>query len=223
MLRLAQPYQPAPPNGVGTDDYHCFLLDPKLVRRTNVTGYDIRPGSLAVVHHVILFRVPPSQVQAAERKDADTPGDGWTCFGNSGIGDGLALDDAPWLGAWAPGGGERRYGKGLGTPLTEGSRIVAQIHYNLLAGDQPDQSSVVLRETRPGVHVTPLRTMLPAPVELPCRPDHASSPLCDRANALADVKQRFGTREAPPTCCTCSAAGSSRARCRAVTAPSARR
>jgi hypothetical protein len=193
VLRLAKPYTPSPPNGVGTDDYHCFLLDPRLARGTNVTGYDIRPGNLKVVHHVILFRVPPGQVRAAKQKDAETPGDGWTCFGNSGIGNGLALDDAPWLGAWAPGGGERRYGKGLGTPLAKGSMIVAQIHYNLLQGHAPDQSSVVLRETKPGTKVIPLRTMLfPAPVELPCRAGHDSSSLCDRAIALADVKKRFG-------------------------------
>jgi hypothetical protein len=193
VLTLSTPYTPSAPSGVGTDDYHCFLLDPKLARSTNVTGYDIRPGNLKVVHHVILFRVPPRQVRAARKLDAATPGDGWTCFGNSGIGNGLALDDAPWLGAWAPGGGERRYGKGLGTPLKKGSLIVAQIHYNLLEGHAPDRSSVLLRETKPGTRITPLRTMLlPAPVELPCRPENDSSPLCDRAKALADVKARFG-------------------------------
>ncbi|MEP6817429.1 MAG: hypothetical protein ABI873_17955 [Marmoricola sp.] len=193
VLRLAKPYRPSAPNGVGTDDYHCFLLDPKLVEATSVTGYDIRPDNLEVVHHVILFRVPPGQVRTAERKDAQTPGDGWTCFGSSGIGKGLSLNDAPWIGAWAPGGGERRYGQGLGTPLAKGSRIIAQIHYNLLKGHGPDRSSVVLRETRPGVHVTALHTvLLPAPVELRCRPGHDASSLCDRTTAVADVKQRFG-------------------------------
>jgi len=194
VLRLAKPYTPSAPNGVGTDDYHCFLLDPKLTHDTAITGYDIRPDNLDVVHHVILFRVPPDKVAQAERKDAETPGDGWTCFGNSGIDDrDPGLDDAPWVGAWAPGGGERRYGAGLGTPLAKGSRIVAQIHYNLLKGHAPDQSSVVLRETLPGHHVTTLHTMLlPAPVELPCRPDNDSSPLCDRAAAVADVIKRFG-------------------------------
>ncbi len=194
VLKLAEPYRPSPPNGVGTDDYHCFLLDPKLTHDTAITGYDIRPDNLDVVHHVILFRVPPDKVAQAERKEAETPGDGWTCFGNSGIDNDPGLDDAPWVGAWAPGGGERRYGKGLGTPLAKGSRIVAQIHYNLLKGDAPDQSSVVLRETKRGNNgVTTLHTMLlPAPVELPCRKGHDSSPLCDRATAVADVKKRFG-------------------------------
>ena len=58
-----------------------------------------------MVHHVILFRVPPDKVAQARKKDAETPGDGWTCFGNSGIDDrDPGLDDAPWVGAWAPGG-----------------------------------------------------------------------------------------------------------------------
>ena len=34
--------------------------------------------------------------------------------------------------------------------------------------------------------------LLPAPVELPCRAKYADGPLCDRAAALADVKERFG-------------------------------
>ena len=34
--------------------------------------------------------------------------------------------------------------------------------------------------------------LLPAPVELPCRPGHDDGPLCDRDAAVADVKERFG-------------------------------
>ena len=78
VLRLAKPYTPSPPSGVGSDDYHCFLLDPKLTHDTAITGYDIRPDNLDVVHHVILFRVPPDKVDQAKKKDAETPGDGWT-------------------------------------------------------------------------------------------------------------------------------------------------
>jgi hypothetical protein len=85
------------------------------------------------------------------------------------------------------------YGKGLGTPLAAGSRIVVQIHYNLLAGHDPDQSSVTLREAKPGKKLTALRTvLLPAPVEMPCRPENDASPLCDRDKAMADLQQRFG-------------------------------
>ena len=34
--------------------------------------------------------------------------------------------------------------------------------------------------------------LMPAPVELPCRPDRADGPLCDRDAALADVEERVG-------------------------------
>ena len=34
VLRLAKPYTPSAPSGVGTDDYRCFLLDPKLTHDT---------------------------------------------------------------------------------------------------------------------------------------------------------------------------------------------
>lgn len=197
-LRLASAYTPQAPYGVGTDDYRCFLLDPDLRADTALTGFDIRPDNLDMVHHVILFRVPAAKVAKAEALDGETEGEGWTCFGGSGLEDGPGeqLDDAGWLGAWAPGGGEQRYRRGLGIPLERGDRVVAQIHYNLLGGEGADRSGVVLRTTGPRATrgITPLSTMLlPAPVELPCRPDNRG-PLCEREAALADVKERFGSR-----------------------------
>ena len=34
--------------------------------------------------------------------------------------------------------------------------------------------------------------LLPAPVELPCRPQHSDGELCERDASVADVKERFG-------------------------------
>lgn len=192
-LRMPEPYQPSAPNGVGNDDYRCFLLDPHLKRSRFLTGSYVQPQNRAVVHHVILFRVDPSQVSAAERLDAADPGEGWTCFGDSGLPNSNNLDNAPWLGAWAPGGQEAVDSRGYGVRLAAGSRIVMQVHYNLLAGTGTDQSATVLRLARPGAHLTPLQTMLlPAPVELPCRPGHTDNPLCDRTLSINDEMQRFG-------------------------------
>jgi hypothetical protein len=68
-----------------------------------------------------------------------------------------------------------------------------QVHYNLLAGDEPDTSATQLRWRPEGADLKPIHTvLLPAPVELPCRPGHDASELCDRDNALADVRARFG-------------------------------
>lgn len=192
-LTMPDPYTPAPPTGVGTDDYRCFLLDPELERDVFLTGTHVLPGNPEVVHHVILFRVPPERVAVAERVDASEEGPGWTCFGDTRTGDSLAMDDAPWLGAWAPGSGEAVYGKGLGVPLPQGSRIIMQVHYNLLAGQQQDVSATELRLAQTSANLTPVTTMLlPGPVELPCRPGRTDNPLCDRTAALADVKARFG-------------------------------
>jgi len=65
-LAMPSPYVPSAPSG-GTDDYRCFLLDPGTDEDAFVTGVDVVPGNRDVVHHVILFRVPPAQVAAAER------------------------------------------------------------------------------------------------------------------------------------------------------------
>ena len=163
-------YMPKAPNG-GTDDYRCFLLDPKLTRDSFVTGYDVEPGDASIVHHVILYRVPASKVALARAQDAQAPGDGWTCFGGTGIErQGASLDDAPWVGAWAPGGTETMLAPDLGIPMEKGSRLVLQVHYNLLHGAKPDRTGVDLRLSTSS-KLTALETVLyPAPVELPCRP-----------------------------------------------------
>ncbi len=104
-MTVAMPaaYTPKAPT-YGTDDYRCFLLDPHVTAPEFVTGVDVLPGSPDVVHHVILFQVPPDKVAAAEAEDERTPGQGWTCFGGTGLGAvGDGLDQAPWIGAWAPG------------------------------------------------------------------------------------------------------------------------
>ncbi len=192
-LTMPEPYTPSAPTGVGTDDYRCFLLDPDLRRDAFLTGTHVLPGNSDAVHHVILFRVPSDQVEKAESVDAEDEGPGWTCFGGSGLDDFADVDNARWLGAWAPGGRESVLRPGLGVELEKGSQVVMQVHYNLLAGDSSDVSSAQLRMAANDADLTPLQTMLlPAPVELPCRPAHDASPLCDRAAAVADVKERFG-------------------------------
>ena len=192
-LEIPKSYTPSAPNGVGNDDYRCFLLDPHLTSDQYLTGTFVKPDNRNVVHHVILYRVDPDQVAAARRLDARAPGEGWTCFGDSGLPNSSDLQDAPWLGAWAPGATESVAPPGFGTPLAAGSQIVMQVHYNLLGGPGPDRSATLLRLAPGTEHLTPLSTMLlPAPVELPCRPGHTDSPLCDRTTAIADVVQRFG-------------------------------
>lgn len=197
-LTTSTPYTPAPPTGVGTDDYRCFLLDPQLDEDAWLTGTDIRPGNPDVVHHVILFRVDAELTREAEREDARSAEIGWTCFGGMGLeGELDNLDDASWLGAWAPGGSETVTRAGYGVALDRGDRIVMQVHYSLLLkdeGDLSDRSETRLRwMPRSGSDLQEIHTvLLPAPVELPCRPEHASGPLCSHDASVQDVKSRFG-------------------------------
>jgi hypothetical protein len=202
-LRLQMPaaYRPSSTRGAA-DGYRCFLLDPRLAADTFVTSARIVPGAAAEVHHVILFRVDPAQVAAARRVDAGSPGPGWSCFGGTGlpagsqasIGD--ALNNANWIAAWAPGWGSGRVPEGTGVPLPARSRIVMQVHYNLLQGRRPDRSRAVLTTAPVSAGLTPLRTMLlPGPVELACAKGERGR-LCSRSAALQELGRTYGTTAA---------------------------
>ena len=83
--------------------------------------------------------------------------------------------------------------KDVGVPMQKGSQVIMQVHYNLLAGPRPDVSTAQLRLAPDTADLDPLETMLlPAPVELPCRPGHDESELCDRPTAVEDAEKRFG-------------------------------
>jgi len=191
-------YSPVAPRG-GNDEYRCFLLDPDLTEDTFVTGAEVLPGRVEIVHHAIIFRVGPGQVAAAQQADQGNPGQGWTCFGGTAFPGGggtdavSALDSAPWLSAWAPGGGENVFGAGTGVLLPAGSRLVMQVHYNLRHGAAPDDSGLRLRLADGNADLAPLQTMLlVAPVELPCAKGETGR-LCDRETAVLDLMQRFGS------------------------------
>lgn len=192
-VTMSEPYQPTAPTENGTDDYRCFLLDPDLDEDVFVTGTNVVPGNTSQVHHVILFQLPPGQVEAARTIDRSAPGQGWGCFGGSGLEGGGGPQAAPWLGAWTPGGSESVLHDGYGVPLDAGSQLVMQVHYSLLDGNEPDVTTADLRITDGSAALSPVSTsLLPAPVELPCRPEHADGPLCGRDAALMDVQERFG-------------------------------
>ena len=77
--------------------------------------------------------------------------------------------------------------------LHAGALVVMQVHYNLMHMPKPDRSRAVLRLLpAAGAGLIPLDTVLvPAPVELPC-PGGASTGLCARSRALADVQKKYG-------------------------------
>ena len=70
-----------------------------------MTGSQFQPQNAAIVHHAIVFRVDGGEVAQAAK--ADNGGQGWTCFGGTGLGGVAGLGGGgSWVAAWAPGTGE---------------------------------------------------------------------------------------------------------------------
>jgi hypothetical protein len=203
-VTLAPPkaYRPHATSGA-LDDYHCFLLDPRLKADAFVTGAYIRPGRTGIVHHVILFEAAGAQGAAAVQLNAESGGKGWSCFGGPGVPPDLSGPDAmlrlgqpPWVSAWVPGHVSNSLPAGTGIRLHRGAKIVMQVHYNLIEASGPDRSRVVLRLRPAKAKLTPLQTMLvPAPVELGC-PRGTTGASCERTRALVDSVTKYGLEAA---------------------------
>jgi mono/diheme cytochrome c family protein len=200
-LTAADSYRPHA--RIGSDDYHCYLLDPHLTQDEYVTAADVRPQNPDIVHHVILFDASGTNVTDAQKLNAQSGGKGWTCFGGPGLSETQASSDslsserlgAPqWISAWVPGHTTNELPAGTGVLMHAGDLIVMQVHYNLLhdpGQTKVDRPRVVLRLTpAAGSNLTALDTyLLPAPVELPC-PAGVKNPLCSRdAEYKAEVKE----------------------------------
>ena len=191
-----------------------------------MSGVQITPDNAAIVHHVIVSKVEPEDVAQAARARREDPGDGCTCFGGAGIA-GVAggnLDDADWVGAWAPGGGERVMADDIGIPLRAGTQLVVQVHYNLLAGTGTDRSTVRLRLSEAAGRPSSRCRRCCSRPRSSCRAATTAPRACATAPSPSPTSSSGSARTPPPpTSCTCSAARWSRARCRAAPGRSARR
>jgi len=146
------------PDAERPDDYRCFVLDLDFPETKYLVGSQVVPDVGALVHHVLVYAVPPSQVEQVMESDAAEEGPGYTCFGGPtggtgeamgmmGLGQGAA--GLPTLvGAWVPGQVPRVFEDGRGIRIEAGSRIVMQAHYNLLSADpQRDATEFAMQLT----------------------------------------------------------------------------
>ena len=193
VAQMPKAHLPQGTNG-GTDDYHCFLIDPKITQDSLITQVEFQPQQRPMMHHAIMFLVGQKDLPEAIR--IDNNGAGWPCFGGTGLGSSFSsFLTSPWLSSWAPGRDKDIMPAGYGTPIAKGDRIVLQVHYNLLAitsGKIPTDQSKVLITAIPakGASLKTLYTeLVAAPVELAC-PAGVTGPLCDRGKSLIDLAQR---------------------------------
>ena len=203
-LTLAPPKAYTPHAAAGAiDDYHCFVLDPKLKQDTYVTAALIKPQRTGIVHHVILYEAAGPQAAAATQLNNANGGKGWTCFGGPGLpfdfsssSSAARLGQPPWIAAWVPGHTSNALPAGTGVLVHAGAKIVMQVHYNLIEAAGPDRSQVQFRLRPATTPLTQLQTQLiAAPVELPC-PAGVTGPQCNRQQTLQDEVNKYGAESA---------------------------
>ncbi len=118
------------PDGSRPDDYRCFALDVTFETDTFLQGTYIVPDVRPIVHHVLAYVILPEDVADLEAADAADEGPGYECFGGPGVGQSVEP-----LAGWAPGGLPQVTPQGVARFVPAGSRIVMQVHYNVLAGE----------------------------------------------------------------------------------------
>lgn len=122
------------------DSFRCFVLDPKLAQDSWINGTNIIPGNAEVVHHVVVFTDPVGET----KKKKLGPDNGYDCFG------GVGISNTSVLMAWAPGMTPQEFPPDVGTEITKGTLLVAQVHYHPhgaagSGGYKPDVTKLQLR------------------------------------------------------------------------------
>lgn len=103
----------------GSMPYKLVEIDPKLTHDVWVKASQVRPGNPAVVHHVVVFVLPPGVDKIDER-------------------------GGDFLAAYAPGMPARVMPGGVAKRIPAGSRIVLQLHYTPRGTKQVDRSRIGL-------------------------------------------------------------------------------
>jgi len=180
------------PNKNLSDDYRCFVIDPNpsgsggLTEDLWVRAGSVKPGNMAVDHHVIVFQVSPTAAAGVKKKDADEAGPGYTCLGGPGT------SGASFLIGWAPGGVPIRLSDDEGMSLKKGSIFVMQVHYNLHNDNGKGDRTTVdleLTKTAPPYQVVQLPLANPDALKIPAgNPDAVQTVVAPVSFILKQLK-----------------------------------
>jgi hypothetical protein len=119
------------------ESYRCFLLDPGHSEDRYVTGVQVAPDALEVLHHVFAYSVPPERVAEFE---ANVGEDGsYECFSAMGS---SGLDPLMF---WLPDTYPMEFPEGAGVLLEDGARILLQAHYHTWEVGRSDATTLSLR------------------------------------------------------------------------------
>lgn len=123
----------------GKVEYQYFTVDPGFTEDVWVREAEARPGNNAVVHHIIVFIVPPGE--SAKQ-----------------MGEGMGGRDL--LVGTAPGNPPTRCPPGMAKRIRAGSKLLFQMHYTANGAEQKDLSSVGLVYADPATVTREVRTDL---------------------------------------------------------------
>lgn len=138
-LSLA-PAEPFTSSG-NTDQFVCFLFDPQLDHVQWLTGSQVTPTGVDLVHHVNVYLVGPGDADNAK-----------SFAGGLGVPK-LACDHPPGaaIQSWLPGNPALVLPTTVGIHVDPGTLVMLQVHYHPAGVGGPDATSVALRftDTRP--------------------------------------------------------------------------
>lgn len=101
----------------GIIDYQYFTVDPGFTEDKYVKGFEVIPGNRKVVHHILVFALPPGKAK-------------------------LGFDEDGFLFAYVPGLRAQMLPEGMAKRIDAGSKLVFQVHYTPIGKRQEDLSSL---------------------------------------------------------------------------------
>jgi peroxiredoxin/mono/diheme cytochrome c family protein len=105
----------------GTVDYKMFIVDPGWKEDKWVTAMEPRPGNPAVVHHIVMYVLPPKGVEKHFSK-------------------GIPKTQLDWFASFAPGLRPPVLPEGTARFIPAGSKLAFQMHYTPNGKAQSDRS-----------------------------------------------------------------------------------
>lgn len=138
-LEMKEPYTPR-----GIDDNRCFLLQYPGDKLQYQRAFQVEPGEPAMLHHLLVYKVPAVAAAAFHAIDAADVGPGYYCPG--GPGPGIHPNAVELIADWVPGQHEGELPEGVGIAYHPGDLLILQHHYNTAyTGKKPDQSKYHFR------------------------------------------------------------------------------